>query len=146
MGTSLSSKSQSTGGANPSTINIENLERGDILKRPLVGMAQIASLSHFGVYVGRSEVIHFTQESGNIGKLDRVTLEEFAACQTVSIQTSFPLERRSKRETAAKAIEIYYDGGQGDWTVYDTRSNNCEHFTNFCAIGEKISTQSRFTL
>ena len=119
---------------------------GDILYRPLPGVAGFVKYCHYGIYVGKNEVIHYTQGQDEKGIIEKVSLKIFANGCAVSIQTSFPTKRRSKRNTALKALELYYmEEGVQNWTDYHYLNKNCEHFANFCATGEKWSTQSYFT-
>ena len=119
------------------------IERGDIIFRPLDGVPGFANYCHYGVYVGKGEVIHFTT-TGEKGSLEKVSLAIFKDGKQVGIQTDFSShERNSKRDTAMKAIVIFYDEEElNDWTTYDYMSNNCEHFANYCATGVKYSRQS----
>ena len=121
-------------------------EAGDILYRKLPGPAGFVNYCHYGVYVGKNEVIHYTQGPDEKGLIQRDTLEVFANGCVVSIRTKFPTKRRSKRNTALKALEFYYMEEEVEyWADYHYLNKNCEHFANFCATGEKWSTQSYFT-
>ena len=63
---------------------------GDILYRPLPGVAGFVKYCHYGVYVGKNEVIHYTQGQDEKGIIEKVSLEAFANDCAVSIQTSSP--------------------------------------------------------
>ena len=152
MGTSqsITNRSASAGGSTAHNIHLENgladLEAGDIIYRPLSGVVGFANYCHYGVYVGRKEVIHFTEDNGK-GKLERVSLEDFAHGRKVDIQRDFSLhERHSKKDTMLKALEIYHIEDPElleEWDKYSVKSNNCEHFANYCATGVKYSRQTK---
>ena len=124
---------------------LAGLVAGDIIYRPLSGVAGIANYCHYGVYVGKNEVIHFTEDNGK-GKLEKVSLEDFADGRPADIQTNFSLHgRHSKKDTAMKALEIYQMEDPElleEWAEYNLMSNNCEHFANYCATGVKYSIQT----
>ena len=146
MGTSQSTapRSASVRGSTAQNIHSENgladLAAGDIIYRPLPGVVGFANYCHYGVYVGRNEVIHFTEYKRK-GKLEKVSLEDFADEREVDIQRDFSYPRRSKRDTAMKALEIYNLEEDG-WTTYNAMSKNCEHFANYCATSVKYSKQT----
>ena len=144
MGASESTTSaSSTNGGLDSRNGTPGIEIGDIIYRPLPGVAGWINFCHYGVYIGKEEVIHFTTPEKK-GSLERVSLAKFKDRKKVSIQTDFsPHNRRSKKETAMKAIKLYqFEEDSIDWITYDVMSINCEHFANFCATGVKYSRQS----
>ena len=146
---SITPRSASVRGSTAQNIHSENgladLEAGDIIYRPLSGVVGFANYYHYGVYVGRNEVIHFTEYKRK-GKLEKVSLEDFAGDKAVDIQRDFSLhERHSKKDTMMKALEIYQIEDPElleEWAEYNLKSNNCEHFANYCATGVKYSIQT----
>ena len=147
---SITPKSASAGGSTGQNIHSENgladLAAGDIIYRPLSGVVGFANYCHYGVYVGRNEVIHFTQYKRK-GKLEKVSLEDFADDKAVDIQRDFSLHgRHSKKDTMMKALEIYQIEDSElleEWDKYNLNSTNCEHFANYCATGVKYSRQTK---
>ena len=117
---------------------------GDILYRRLKGVKGM--FYHYGVYIGKKEVIQFMcgESSNNEGQLEKVSVEEFLDGNTeLWIQNKFRFETKKKKEICKKAFEIYQlDEELEDWSEYNWRRNNCEHFANYCATGHKYSKQA----
>ena len=119
-------------------------EAGDILYRRLKGVKGM--FYHYGVYIGKNEVIQFMSsgEDGTEGVLEKLSLDNFLdGCNEFWVQRRFKYEAKHKKDVCRKAFEIYQlDEEQEDWSVYNWRKNNCEHFANYCATGHKYSRQA----
>ena len=117
---------------------------GDVLYRRLKGVKGM--FYHYGVYIGKNEIIQFMcgESNSNEGLLEKVSVEEFLDGNTeLWIQTKFRFETKKKKEICKKAFEIYQlDEELEDWSEYNWRRNNCEHFANYCATGQKYSRQA----
>ena len=119
-------------------------QAGDILYRRLKGVKGM--FYHYGVYIGKKEVIQFMcgESNNSEGLLEKVSVVEFLDGNTeLWIQTKFRFETKKKKEICKKAFEIYQlDEELEDWSEYNWRRNNCEHFANYCATGYKYSRQA----
>ena len=89
---------------------------------------------HYGIYVGKGRVIHY---AGLFlyprGCVEEVALEDFADGRPVSVG-SVP------EWWCAEDIVRRARSRLGECR-YDLLSNNCEHFCNWCELGEARSTQ-----
>ena len=94
--------------------------------------------SHHGVDVGDGTVVHarpddFRDPFGG-GRVERASLEEFAAGRAVRVVTE-PPATFAPREIVARALD--HVGRDGYCPVVD----NCEHFATWCATGRRASRQ-----
>ena len=128
--------------------DIGSLNSGDVIFRPLEGVPGMIGFKHFGVYIGERDVIHFTRDVTNgAGLIERVDYEIFALGRTVHIERDFSpnnSKKRFERKVTESALILYYNlnGKKSDWEIYNTDTQNCEHFTTFCATGIKYSKQT----
>ena len=125
----------------------DSLNHGDVIFRPLEGVYG-RLFNHFGIYIGEKDVIHFTCDPNGAGLVERVDYETFAQGKRVHIEIDFSpnnSKKRPGRRIAQSALNIYYnlDGTKSDWETYNNRTQNCEHFTSFCATGLKYSKQTK---
>ncbi|MDE7263280.1 MAG: lecithin retinol acyltransferase family protein [Anaeroplasmataceae bacterium] len=100
--------------------------------------------SHHGIYASKDQVIHFAPP-GKTDVLDpsaariiETSLEEFLKGGVLEVRTYTEEEaqkRRRPEEIVSSALSHLGEGG------YDLVSNNCEHFSNYCAFGSKQSNQ-----
>ncbi|MDX2244029.1 MAG: lecithin retinol acyltransferase family protein [Leptolyngbyaceae cyanobacterium bins.302] len=87
---------------------------------------------HHGIYCGDSSVIHYGGGKGD-STIQRESLEAFALEKTIEIASY------SKYFSASEVIERAESRlGEGK---YNLVFNNCEHFANWCKIGQARSGQ-----
>lgn len=97
---------------------------------------------HHGIFLDDLRVVHFGDISGAGAEEQSVrltTLEEFLKGGYPEVRIYSFFERRkifSPDKTERIALSLV--GSKG----YDFVSNNCEHFSNFCAYGKRESMQS----
>jgi hypothetical protein len=89
---------------------------------------------HYGIYVGGGRVIHY---AGRIrypkGRVEEISLEEFGGHRPVQIGVAPDCAVASEvvRRARSRLGECRYD----------LLRNNCEHFSNWCQLGEARSEQ-----
>lgn len=111
---------------------------GDIVRVPL------GTLYHYGIFVSEDEVIQFgLPPTPNVKSEDVEVLSapvsDFLAGGFLEVGCPEGHEkksRRSPRDTVAEARKRLGERG------YDILHNNCEHFANQCAFGEKFSSMT----
>ena len=91
---------------------------------------------HHGIYVGDGKVVHYTGLArGSLrGRIEEVTLAEFAHCRTVWTRRSHVpgfLPQEVIRRARSRVGEHRYR----------VLRNNCEHFCEWCLRGESRSYQ-----
>jgi len=92
--------------------------------------------THHGIYVGHGSVVHYAgfSRSWRAGPVEEVNVIEFALGQPVSI-VAHPEARYSAQQIVRRARARL---GECDFRL---RSNNCEHFCNWCISGISRSAQ-----
>jgi hypothetical protein len=115
------------------------MQKGDHLfvHRSLLGPT--AQYTHHGVYIGNDLVIHYAGYANGIRnrsnrKVERISLEAFAGGQVVQV-----FHHRSGRLPHEQAAERANHRLGED--RYNLVFNNCEHFANWCCLGEPSSPQ-----
>lgn len=99
---------------------------------------------HHGIYASDDCVIHFAPP-GNEATLDpakariiQTSLQDFLKDGTVEVRT-YTKEELEKRRSPQEIVQCaFLHLGEGGYNII---SNNCEHFSNFCAFGVKESNQ-----
>lgn len=98
---------------------------------------------HHGIYVSDDCVIQFAAKSGSeISAMNAIvhqtTLLDFAKGMDVEVR-KYTSEEEYKLRSPQEIVNYAFSslGNKG----YDVLSNNCEHFSNDCAFGEKKSNQ-----
>lgn len=100
--------------------------------------------SHHGIYVQEDYVIHFAAKDANnelnpeLARIIVTTFQEFlkgGVCEVREYSTLEEAKRRKPEEIVNYAMTCIGNGG------YNLVTNNCEHFSNECAFGEKTSEQ-----
>lgn len=102
---------------------------------------------HYGIYVGRGKVIHFTagknsEKSAKNADVRRTSLAVFLNGDKLFVEPEDPRKSYSPKETVARAESML--GTQK--SKYSLVFNNCEHFAHWCKYGEKKSKQVRNAL
>ena len=94
---------------------------------------------HYGIDLGDGTIVHFRGKLHYIHAnawIQRTDYDAFAQngqiCTADDVQLAFSQERIMHRALSQVGSDF---GG------YHSLSNNCEHFTNWCACGRRISRQ-----
>ena len=100
---------------------------------------------HHGIYVSDDKVIQYASPRGSEisapnALIISTTLDEFLKGGEVEVRTYSDEEKKRVRskEDVVKFAKSMLGTGLGE---YDLINNNCEHFSNYCAFGEKFSNQ-----
>ena len=100
---------------------------------------------HHGIYEDDNHVYQYASRDNN--ELDpskaliiSTTLDEFLKGGVVEVRdyNSEELKKVRSKSDIVKCAKDHLNTGIGE---YDLISNNCEHFSNYCAFGEKVSNQ-----
>src|SRR5271166_2831828 len=90
---------------------------------------------HHGVYVGSGRVIHYVMRvTYPQGLVEEVSLTEFIDGHTLQIGR-VPDKRLTGEDVVRRARSRLGERS------YDLFRNNCEHFCNWCLVGEQRSAQ-----
>ena len=90
---------------------------------------------HHGIYVGNGSVIHYAGWfRGTRGLVEEVTLEQFTEGHRYCIGR-MPQDRRAGEDIVRRARSRLGE------RRYHLLRNNCEHFCNWCQLGESRSEQ-----
>lgn len=90
---------------------------------------------HHGIYVGEGLVIHYAGwVSYSRGLIETVTVGDFAGRCPVRVGR-MPSESQHGNDIVRRARSRLGE------RCYDVLRNNCEHFCNWCQVGESRSTQ-----
>ena len=101
--------------------------------------------SHHGIYVSDDEVIQYASPTGSevspaTALIIKTNLDTFLKGGELEVRTysSEELKNIRSKDEIVKFARSQLGTGLGE---YDLISNNCEHFSNYCAFGEKKSNQ-----
>jgi hypothetical protein len=104
----------------------------------LAGMHLIARrrrYTHHGIYLGGGRVVHY---AGRIkyphGLIEEISLAEFSEGRAIQVQ-KLDSGRFNRHEVVRRARSRMGE------SRYDLLRNNCEHFCNWCWLGENRSFQ-----
>ena len=90
---------------------------------------------HHGIYTGNARVIHYAGWfRGTRGLVEEITLEEFTEGHPYRIG-QMPPDRRAGEDIVRRARSRLGE------RRYNLLRNNCEHFCNWCQLGESRSEQ-----
>jgi hypothetical protein len=90
---------------------------------------------HHGIYLGHGKVIHYAGWFSSAGGLiEEVTLEQFTKGRPYGIGR-LPPDRHAGEEVVRRARSRLGE------RRYQLLKNNCEHFCNWCQLGECRSEQ-----
>jgi len=107
-------------------------------KYPEIAKA-LLSYRHYGIGIGNSEVIHFSDDSLITEKIVKSSLDEFS--KGAEIKECFRVSYKYPAEEIVDRANAELDT---DFGGYDFLKNNCEHFTSWCASGKRTSSQVGF--
>jgi Lecithin retinol acyltransferase len=94
-----------------------------------------AGYRHHGIYVGNGRIIHYAGRISHArGLIEEILLAEFAQ------QRAIRIERLPAGSFDAQEIVRRARSRLGE-RRYDLLRNNCEHFCNWCQLGESRSSQ-----
>ena len=89
---------------------------------------------HHGIYVGSGRVIHYAGLTRHRrGRIEEVSLDEFVGNRPVHL--GMPPDEPRGRDIVVRARSRLGE------CRYDLLKNNCEHFCNWCLLGESRSHQ-----
>jgi hypothetical protein len=107
-------------------------------EQPLPGTQLIVrrrAYFHHGIYVGNGRVIHYAGWFHSArGLIEEVTLEQFTEGRPYSIGRT-PADRDGGKEIVRRARSRLGERS------YHLLTNNCEHFCNWCQVGQCRSEQ-----
>ena len=116
------------------------------LKGDLIRVQRKLGYFHFGIYIGKGKVIHFSANKDDSIfdnthiSISEAKLEDFLRGDILEVNLPFnalysrrEVVKRAKKMLGSKLLE---------GNVYDLLGNNCEHFANYCYYGYLISDQS----
>lgn len=107
---------------------------------PLVNL--VSSYRHYGIDIGDGSVVHFTGKDLMLTNDATVQLtlgEQFSQGREYKIDII--VRPKYDGETVVRRAMNKVDS---DFGGYDLLRNNCEHFANWCAAGERTSRQVFF--
>ena len=100
---------------------------------------------HHGLYVSDDEVIQYASPKGSeispaTALIISTTLDEFLKGGNVEVRVynSDELKIVRSKDEIVKFAKSKLGTGLGEYNLID---NNCEHFSNLCAFGKKVSNQ-----
>ena len=100
---------------------------------------------HHGIYVSDDEVIQYASPKGSeispeTALIISTTLDEFLKGGVVEVREydNNELNKVRSKDEIVKFAKSQLGTGLGEYNLID---NNCEHFSNYCAFGEKKSNQ-----
>lgn len=100
---------------------------------------------HHGIYVSDDEVIQYASPKGSeispaTALIISTTLDEFLKGGNVEVRVynSDELKIVRSKDEIVKFAKSKLGTGLGEYNLID---NNCEHFSNLCAFGKKVSNQ-----
>lgn len=113
----------------------EESERPDYLKPGCVLRDDRGNYDHYGIYVGKKKVIHFTN-----GKIQKTSIKKFTETFWGYIDVMAFEHEFTKEITLKESCKRAHS--RLGMTEYDLLDNNCEHFALWCRTGKAISTQA----
>ena len=100
---------------------------------------------HHGIYVSNDEVIQYASPKGSeispeTALIIKTSLDTFLNGGIVEVReyNSSELKEVRSKDEIVKFAESKLGTGLGEYSLID---NNCEHFSNYCAFGKKVSNQ-----
>ena len=112
---------------------------GDVIR------VSLGTLYHFGIYVSDSEVIQFglppTRRIGPDSEVE-VLASDIDAFLAGGFLEVCEYDRKEKKKLRSPEEIVNYARSKIGTRGYNILYNNCEHFANECAFGEKICRQA----
>lgn len=101
--------------------------------------------NHYGIYIGRGQVIHFSGPKGHettasLVDVIQTSIEEFHKGDEFYIER-YPYDFKYKPFKATEVIRRAKSKLGKEKGNYDLVNYNCEHFANWCKYGVKFSSQ-----
>lgn len=100
---------------------------------------------HHGIYVSDEEVIQYASPKGSeispkTALIISTSLKDFLKDGKVEVRTynDDELKKVRSKDEIVKFARSELGKGLGEYNIIE---NNCEHFSNYCAFGEKKSNQ-----
>ncbi|MFO7888357.1 MAG: lecithin retinol acyltransferase family protein [Eubacteriales bacterium] len=104
-------------------------------------IARTVYYKHYGIQVNENEIIHFYCPS--ILKLKKGIVEKISIEKFIGINGKLEYENNVSIKLESEQIIVRAEKYLNtDFGGYKIRSNNCEHFSNWCFTGEKRTKQS----
>lgn len=117
---------------------------------------------HHGVYISKNEVIHFNRPDNAdeilldkfnpagtgmpmytaplVNKILSTTLSEFLDGGDVEVKIYTPSDKE-RLYSVKEIVKRARNAVGSDWGTYDLMTNSCEHFANYCTLGDNYSNQ-----
>ena len=97
---------------------------------------------HLGIYIGKEQVIDYTNES----TVRRISLIVFTENNTRQLSRIHYLKAPPafKPDVISQNAAIQFNNQ--NFGTYDLITNNCEHFVTFCTFGKRFSYQVATTV
>ena len=100
---------------------------------------------HHGIYVSDDEVIQYASPKGSeiiedTALIIKTSLAEFLKGGVLEVR-EYTIEELKKKRSNEEIVDFarsMLGTGLGEYSIVN---NNCEHFSNYCAFGEKKSNQ-----
>uniref|UniRef100_A0AC34R1H9 LRAT domain-containing protein n=1 Tax=Panagrolaimus sp. JU765 TaxID=591449 RepID=A0AC34R1H9_9BILA len=137
------------------------LKKGAQLQRYLSLGAKLVKIgSHEGVYLGNGDVAHVSAEDHiTLNTKDTAypridTLEKFLGDPRTELRIVDHCFRQRNPESIVERAQLFVDAynsrndgmsscPNGNLSIYDLISNNCQHFANYCVTGHESMTEFR---
>lgn len=124
-----------------STIDIKRYKPGQIIKvYSKLSHISPVPIWHYGVVVGENDIVHFNLVAEDIEiRIIRTDLQQFVngGTRLQVCQISELNKQLSEKEIISRALSCVGT----DFGGYNLLTNNCEHFANWCASGDRFSNQ-----
>ena len=122
-------------------VDPESLNKGEvIMSRKVSEQGKRMKSFQYGVYVGNSQVIQYTNTGNNSGSIIMSNLESFHQGGKLRIKTK-GLFRRENLNTVKRAAHLYIKPNR-KWNEYEYNVRNCEIFANYCSTGVLYPTSN----
>ena len=111
---------------------------GDIVR------VSLGSIYHFGIFVSEDEIIQFGLPPTPGRRAEDVEVISSPVCDFLAggfLEVGYPEGSEKKRRRSAEQTVSAARARLGE-RGYDIIHNNCEHFANECAFGEKFSSMT----
>lgn len=120
-------------------------EKNEMKAGDIIAVRRRIGYSHFGVYVGNGNVVHFSgRKKGELNPLQsRIIKTDIKFFQRSGKVNVVNKAERFSREEIVERAEWMVGKGRGK---YDLARCNCEHFARWCESGEARSEQVEYVV